>query len=679
MPNAQQQIDTSAFATTTALGAEATTRATNDTTLQSNITAEATTRAAADTTLTTNVATNATAIATETTNRTSADTALTTAIGKAKAYITVDAAGAGDYTTIVAALAAVPAGGGTLFIRGGTYAGGFTISTAKTRLLAEGKGLVVIQAPLSSANAVTVSATDVAIEGVEIDGRRASGASGSCISVTAGSHRLIVKDCYLHDTSAYGIISPGSADVVITGNKIYNIATNGAAYTAIAVTTALQIQGSASARVVIERNDIQGWAQAVGLWYGANNCRVVSNTILNNYGYFTGAPGGTRSACEDYGELVAGHGYNLWALNIIDGSTSECIECAQGTVGSSYIGNVLRNPNKFGDNTGAGIKVAGQSGQLTTDILFEGNVLYGDATNKTGVLLSATARVQFVNNRLIGCANTGSAGAVYLYSGTDYVISGNMFIGCSGAVYVAQGNGHQIIGNRILAPVASTTPNIGVVAGSYHTITGNHIDCNGQNTTGIYVATTAGGGHRIANNTIVAAISWGVDVGQASCIVEGNYIVTTNVFGAIHLGGSTALRNTVKNNYCDATGNARAIFLDSSTDYNVIQGNWIVGGGLNPSDGASGPRVFQSGAGAHNITAPNHTELVTRAITLKALGAQTVGTSQSTIAHGLGYTPTVVQITMSSAGTIWRSAASDATSIYLTADSASRTCEVYVR
>lgn len=64
---------------------------------------------------------------------------------------------------------------------------------------------------------------------------------------------------------------------------------------------------------------------------------------------------------------------------------------------------------------------------------------------------------------------------------------------------------------------------------------------------------------------------------------------------------------------------------------------------------------------------------------LTALTGKTIGTTQVTIAHGLGYTPTVLLILPTSAGQIWRSAASDATNVYLTADAAGRTCDVYVR
>ena len=58
--------------------------------------------------------------------------------------------------------------------------------------------------------------------------------------------------------------------------------------------------------------------------------------------------------------------------------------------------------------------------------------------------------------------------------------------------------------------------------------------------------------------------------------------------------------------------------------------------------------------------------------------AATVGSSQTAVAHGLGYIPIAVQVSMTSAGTVWQSAAADATNVYLTADDAARTCDVMV-
>jgi hypothetical protein len=60
----------------------------------------------------------------------------------------------------------------------------------------------------------------------------------------------------------------------------------------------------------------------------------------------------------------------------------------------------------------------------------------------------------------------------------------------------------------------------------------------------------------------------------------------------------------------------------------------------------------------------------------KALGTQTIGTTQVTIAHGLNQAPNIVIVQMTSAGTIWQSTTADATNIYLKADSAGRTCNV---
>jgi parallel beta-helix repeat protein len=56
--------------------------------------------------------------------------------------------------------------------------------------------------------------------------------------------------------------------------------------------------------------------------------------------------------------------------------------------------------------------------------------------------------------------------------------------------------------------------------------------------------------------------------------------------------------------------------------------------------------------------------------------AATVGPSQVSVPHGLPYTPQAMTITMRSPGTVWQSAPSDATNVYLTADAPSRQVDV---
>jgi hypothetical protein len=56
----------------------------------------------------------------------------------------------------------------------------------------------------------------------------------------------------------------------------------------------------------------------------------------------------------------------------------------------------------------------------------------------------------------------------------------------------------------------------------------------------------------------------------------------------------------------------------------------------------------------------------------------TVGASQTAVPHGLSYAPQAVSVSMTSAGTIYRSANSDATNVYLRGDGQNRTADVTV-
>lgn len=111
----------------------------------------------------------------------------------------------------------------------------------------------------------------------------------------------------------------------------------------------------------------------------------------------------------------------------------------------------------------------------------------------------------------------------------------------------------------------------------------------------------------------------------------------------------------------------RDINVGTGAMYNVI------------SEFAHPGTVFDGSGNSTNQKDPIHTLTYSRRERPKALGEQTVGTSQATIAHGLPYKPTEVLVVMTGDGSIWKSAAANATNIYLTADAAGRTAEIYVR
>ena len=99
---------------------------------------------------------------------------------------------------------------------------------------------------------------------------------------------------------------------------------------------------------------------------------------------------------------------------------------------------------------------------------------------------------------------------------------------------------------------------------------------------------------------------------------------------------------------------------------NTIGASVIVGQNIVDGNGTDGQTFSFGGA-----TAPS-------AVAWKKLTGVSVASTGSGIAHGLPYTPTAIVICMTSAGQVWRSGNSTATTIQLMADSGTRTCDVWV-
>jgi hypothetical protein len=592
----------------------------------------------------------------------------------------VDAAGDGDYTTLSAAVAAASAGD-TIYVRNGTVAGGVTIDKALT-IVGESRDGAVIQSPLSTTPAITVTGDDVVIDSVTIDGRRASqtgsgGAQDFAGVYNFGGLRMTLRGVRVTDTLGNGITvsSEGGADSVIDGCTVENIATNPAVAETDPVQVGIQVFGNASARVRITNNLVRGWSQGVGLWFGTNRCIVEGNTIRNNYGLSDGTTAtGKRSACEDYGETVTTHGYNLWCNNNILGTTGWCWECAHGTIGSKFVGNYCENDVSFITGESGDIYVVGSDAQPTKDILVADNTLIGDATGTkaTRLLVQAQGVVTITGNRIQSCANTLNTAAIVINTITTIAtITNNQLTGCDGGIYFGAGAVAPavIIGNQITAPSIACNM-IDILGGAGFVISGNVLNGGATASKGIVLAATAGDKHIISNNSCASFTGECVLIGSDYNQVFGNVLQTTNVFGAIRL--SAAHYNVVAENYCDANNAARTIYLDGSPTYNIIQENTLIG---------AAATVYESAlwtAGATNVITPNNANAKIFPVSGVNLGAQTVGATEATIAHGLPWAPREIRVVMTSAGTVWKSKASTTTNIYLTADDAGRTCEVTV-
>jgi hypothetical protein len=596
-----------------------------------------------------------------------------TVLDRAKGYSKIlDASGKGDYTTLSTALAALSAGD-VLFIRNGTYTGGVTVSTAEVTIIGETRNGVIIQSPANnSAPCFNVTAENVTLQNFKIDGRRdtqgtadANTFTWSGIRVTADG--VLIDNVWVFEPYGHGI-SLGANDGRITNCLVENRATNGTTPTAGKYTYGIVVY--VASRWTIAYNRVTGFSQACGLWWGCSDNVIAFNRFVANYGYITGAAGGTRSAIEDYG--ATGINYrNLWYGNLIDGSTSECIECAQGVVGSQFISNVCRNANAFGDNTGNGFVIAGSVSEPTRDIVFSGNTFEGNGAGTKltagGVFPNGTATL--INNTFIDCGKDGTSVLYVSGASARLVLRGNVFRGCrGGALYLQAGQPALIEGNTV-TEVANNSVVFYVgnnASGGSHTITGNTVIHTGAYTPSVVKIESAGNHHRITQNTFLGMSGAAVDCRVSYCTITHNYAQGADNTTILAIDGGVG--NVIKHNTVVCNG-ARAITVWSGT-HHVVQENTLIGASA----------AVYNPAGATNQVAPNHTGTFSRVVGApKSLGSQTVGAAQATIAHGLAYTPTEIQITMTSAGTIWKSAASDGTNIYLTADDAGRTAEVFVR
>lgn len=582
--------------------------------------------------------------------------------------------GTGDYTTIAAALAALPAGGATIKIKRGTYAGGVTLSVANTRIIGEGRDLVTIQSPLSNVPCITVTAANVTLEEFTVDGRRASQNLANIQAMGIYIDHVdepVIRRVRVKNTVAYGILAIGSNDGLIKKCKVENIATNGTTPTLSPVWEGIKLQGGCNRWRVIE-NYITGWSQAIGAWWGVSESTFALNTLIANYGYATIAPNLTRSAIEDYGAGTDVNVHNVWAYNIIDGATSFNIECAQGVTHSEFIGNYCSgNYNAFGDNTGGQMNIVSQEGQITQDIVVRDNYFIGSATHLGCGILTNGIRDLIEGNTFINHAMQ----TVITETGPDCRIINNTFCGCKNPITLDIVNTQTgtINNNVFIESLADGQRVISINSGSNVVVEGNTFRRTTAYAGGysqIYIDASAGDGHIIRTNRFFIINS--VEAGEAvacfrgACVIEDNFY--DGAYIPIILTGSSALRNVVRHNRF-ISSNMYGPYIQNGADYNLVQENWL--------DSTSSITV--SGVGTHNTIEPNFTATLTKPSTLKALGAQTVNTTETAVAHGLGYAPTVILPFATSNNTIYQSKAADATNIYLKADADSSTCIVYVR
>jgi parallel beta-helix repeat protein len=184
-------------------------------------------------------------------------------------------------------------------------------------------------------------------------------------------------------------------------------------------------------------------------------------------------------------------------------------------------------------------------------------------------------------------------------------------------------------------------------------------------------------------------------VAAGGCAVTGNNSYKNGAAGiemaaSSAVEGATCTGNVCANNGQDSSSWRRAgIVLRGAISGSVVahnhcyddqstktqqQGLLVYDAG--PKDALIGPNIYDGNAKTGQSIDSGATKNV-HSVPFKRLTV-TVGNAQTSVAHGLSYVPQSIAITMTSPGAIYKSAAADATNVYLRADGQNRTAEVLV-
>ncbi len=132
--------------------------------------------------------------------------------GAQEADVIVAGDGSGDYTDIQDGIDALPANGGYLFIKAGTYtlSAGLVVAKSNVRICGAGSATIITQGAAANLELMTLGDgaseyTNIILDGLTFDGNKADNTTGSAIVCLAKVTNPTIKNCIIHDVIYYGI------------------------------------------------------------------------------------------------------------------------------------------------------------------------------------------------------------------------------------------------------------------------------------------------------------------------------------------------------------------------------------------------------------------------------------------------------------------------------------------
>lgn len=399
----------------------------------------------------------------------------------------VDFLDPGDGTGIAAAIAALPASGGTIVIRRGTYTLTVPLAIARSniRLLGEGAASTIIRSPLGSVNTLNLGDaitlyTDITIEGIRWDDREAapSPPPGQGGIVANGVSNLLIRDCVftggafpagwiaiaVGDSAALG-----SSDIVV--DRCRFTGTIGVYFGAFIAFGVIGFTAVGSVRftnnhvacsgaggyvgidsvngLLIDGNTFQGGAATLIDMTGGSNIAITNNVARDNDGPFIEMIGGITDFVIDgniseqpgataihinVGDLATGVSNGVVSNNtLVDGQNGiRVLDSSHVTVTGNHVNSV----------SDSGVRVEGTS----TNVVVDGNVF-----DANGVGVRVTVDDVIVSNN----SSNGSTTAINI-SGNDCHIDGNQGAGNT-TDFIDSGDRNQWTNNWFQRPSVSTS------------------------------------------------------------------------------------------------------------------------------------------------------------------------------------------------------------------------------
>jgi parallel beta-helix repeat protein len=355
-----------------------------------------------------------------------------------KVSIVVDAAGGGDYSTIQAAMVAVPAGGADVLVKRGTYTLTAEINPpAGTTLRGEGRGTVLKVGNAVNGNALAVigGVSGVTISDLAIDGNKVNQTgNGSGIVCNTGCSQVRVSNVYVKDVNGYGIVCyPGATDLIWSGCFVQG-----------ARDESYEVGGGSSAAIT-NCISMDSGKNGFLIWLNAG-ATAKDVTVTNCVAKATGG------GCVGFLIEGAGTAGGVSSVTVSGCSASSCsgpgFKVQNTTTDVTLTGNTARS------NGGSGFHV-----NTTAGVVLVGNV--SSKNDESGILVITCT--DFVVTSNICRANGQDATQTNLYNGITIFNTGDRGVVAHNRCYDDQVTKTQMYGIRTLNTIGASVvigPNI---------------------------------------------------------------------------------------------------------------------------------------------------------------------------------------------------------------------------